>query len=418
MTQLQAAIAGTTTDRMQAAAEVESISAEALRNLIAEGRAVLPANVRHEGVRPVAIGEGLSTKVNANIGTSPSVSDTEAELCKLEAAEDAGADAVMDLSTGEDIDETRDAIIGETDLPVGTVPIYQAASDAGGPGRLDIETFLEAFEKHARGGVDFATIHAGVTRDAIPLVEDRLMGVVSRGGSFLIKWMRTHGEENFLYTHFDRILDIAREYDVTMSLGDGLRPGCADDATDDAQLQELRVLGELAEQCREAGVQVMIEGPGHVPLDQVPKNMEMEKKHCDRAPFYVLGPLPTDSAPGYDHLVGAVGGALAAYHGADFLCYVTPKEHIGLPGPGDVRKGVVASKIAAHIGDVACGQESAREKDRAMSKARAERDWDTMLTHALDPDRFRELMSGEDLDDQCSMCAEYCAIKIFREEGE
>jgi len=403
---------------MRDAAAAEPIEAEELRELIAQGKAVIPANVCHDSVNSLAVGEGLTTKVNANIGTSPSAADAQAEVCKLRAAEEAGADTVMDLSTGGDIDDIRQTVIQETDLPLGTVPIYQAAIDAGGPEDLDIDTFLEAFEKHARDGVDFATVHAGVTREAIPLVEDRLMGVVSRGGSFIIRWMRTHGRESFLYSGFDRILDIAREYDVTMSLGDGLRPGCADDATDEAQLHELRVLGELAQRCREAGVQVMIEGPGHVPLNEIRRNMELEKEYCDDAPFYVLGPLPTDSAPGYDHLVGAVGGALAASHGADFLCYVTPKEHIGLPGPEDVRQGVVASAIAAHIGDVAGGLKSARDRDTAMSRARAERDWETMQNYAVDPERFRELMSGEDLDDQCSMCAEYCAIKIFREEKQ
>ncbi|MFO8008001.1 MAG: phosphomethylpyrimidine synthase ThiC, partial [Candidatus Brocadiia bacterium] len=301
--------------------------------------------------------------------------------------------------------------------PVGTVPIYQAAIEAGGPEQMTMAGFLDVFERHARDGVDFATVHAGVTREALPLLESRLTGVVSRGGAFLARWMRVHGRESFLHEEFDQVLAVAREYDVTISLGDGLRPGCIADATDEAQLLELRLLGELARRCRECGVQVMIEGPGHLPLDHIEQNVRLEKEICDEAPFYVLGPLPTDVAPGYDHLVGAIGGALAAAHGADFLCYVTPKEHVGLPQAEDVRQGVIASRIAAHVGDVAGGLPGARRLDDRMSRLRAERDWDGMVHCSLDPVRFADMLAGEQKGDRCSMCGEFCAIKLFRQQG-
>jgi len=323
----------------------------------------------------------------------------------------------MDLSTGGDIDAIRRAVVQQSTAPVGTVPIYQAAIEAGGPEGMSMESFMRVFERHARDGVDFATVHAGVTREAIALLEKRLMGVVSRGGSFLVKWMRTHGRQSFLYENFDDVLAVAREFDVTMSLGDGLRPGCIDDATDEAQLHELRMLGELAARCRESGVQVMIEGPGHVPLHQIEENVRLEKEMCDGAPFYVLGPLPTDIAPGYDHVVSAIGGALAASCGADFLCYVTPKEHIGLPDAGEVREGIIMSRIAAHVADVAKGLPRARELDRQMALARAARDWDAMLERAMTPERFGELMGGESREDRCSMCGEFCAIKIFQDQA-
>jgi phosphomethylpyrimidine synthase len=267
--------------------------------------------------------------------------------------------------------------------------------------------------------VDFATVHAGVTRDATSLVGKRLMGVVSRGGAFMIKWMKAHGAESFLYENFNRVLEIAREHDVTLSLGDGLRPGCIEDATDDAQLHELRTLGELVERCREAEVQAMVEGPGHVPLDEVALNVQLEKQHCHRAPFYVLGPLPTDIAPGYDHVVGAIGGAAAASAGADFLCYLTPMEHVGLPDEESVRAGVMVTRIAAHIGDISRGVSGAREPDRRMARARAARDWDQMQKCALDPELFARLRTGEEGADECSMCGRYCALKIFQSsEGE
>lgn len=403
------------TPQMLHVAQHEAVDVAELKSRLCAGTVVIPANKLHERLQPVGIGEGLSVKVNANIGTSPAHSDLQEELGKLSAALEAGADTVMDLSTGEGIDAVRDAIVENCPAPVGTVPIYQAAIEAGGVEEMTWASFVKTFLKHAECGVDFATIHAGVTRSALPLLEKRLMGVVSRGGSFLVHWMCTHGVESFLYEHFDELLDVALEYDVTMSLGDGLRPGCLEDATDEAQLHELRILGELAQRCMERGVQVMIEGPGHIPYDQIERNVRLEKDYCRGAPFYVLGPLPTDIAPGYDHIVGAIGGALAAMCGADFLCYVTPKEHIGLPDREDVREGVVATKIAAHIVDIARGLKAASERDRLMSEARTKRDWQAMLQHALDPVRFERLMRSESRQDQCSMCGQYCALKIFRE---
>jgi phosphomethylpyrimidine synthase len=389
-----------------------------VREKIASGRAVIPANVHHDSLAPVGVGQGLSTKVNANFGTSQKYTDAACEIAKLHAAVEAGADAVMDLSTGGDIDGVRRQVIAQCTVPLGTVPLYQAAIEVGGPQEMTFASFMNVLERHAEDGVDFATIHAGLTRAAIPMVEKRLMGAVSRGGSFLIKWMRAHGRESFLYENFDEILALCREHDVTMSLGDGLRPGCIADATDEAQLHELGVLGELTERCREAGVQVMVEGPGHVPLQDVKRNMELQKDICDGAPFYVLGPLPTDIAPGYDHVVSAIGGALAGMSGADFLCYGTPKEHVGLPNADDVREGVVVSKIAAHIADVAKGLPGAADRDRRMAEARTRRDWDAMKELCIDPVRFSEMLTTEDQDDKCSMCGEFCAVKLFREPLE
>jgi len=417
MTQVESARKGVITDQMRRVCADEGVGEDALRELICSGRAVVLANTQHANVKPLGVGEGLRTKVNANIGTSTERCALDDELAKLHAAIEAGADAVMDLSTGGDIDAIRRAVVQQSTAPVGTVPIYQAAIEAGGPEGMSMESFMRVFERHARDGVDFATVHAGVTREAIALLEKRLMGVVSRGGSFLVKWMRTHGRQSFLYENFDDVLAVAREFDVTMSLGDGLRPGCIDDATDEAQLHELRMLGELAARCRESGVQVMIEGPGHVPLHQIEENVRLEKEMCDGAPFYVLGPLPTDIAPGYDHVVSAIGGALAASCGADFLCYVTPKEHIGLPDAGEVREGIIMSRIAAHVADVAKGLPRARELDRQMALARAARDWDAMLERAMTPERFGELMGGESREDRCSMCGEFCAIKIFQDQA-
>ena len=415
MTQLEMARSGRTTPEMEHVARVELMELDELSARIRDGLVVVPANKNHKELSPVGIGLGLRTKVNANIGTSPSRCSLRAELEKLRAALDARADTVMDLSIGGDLDEVRCAIVERCPVPLGTVPIYQVAIESGGPDAMTIESYLAIFEKHASDGVDFATVHAGVTREAIPLLKKRLMGVVSRGGSFLIKWMKKHGKQNFLYEHFDDILDIAREYDVTLSLGDGLRPGCIKDATDEAQIHELKVLGELARRSRERGVQVMIEGPGHIPLHQISENVRLEKEYCDRAPFYVLGPLPTDVAPGYDHIVGAIGGAMAASEGADFLCYLTSKEHIGLPDEEDVREGVVVTRIAAHIGDLAKGIQGAEEQDRRMSEARGNRDWEAMLRLALDTSRFAALLQSEERGDQCSMCGEYCAIKVFRD---
>ncbi len=414
-TQLESARRGRITEAMRAIARQEGLAGESVRGALERGEVVALCGAAHEGVGPVGVGRGLRTKVNANIGTSPERGSPEGELEKLQAALEAGADAVMDLSTGGEIDAVRRQVIAHCPVPVGTVPIYQAAIETGGPEQMSMASFMDVFERHARDGVDFATVHAGVTREAIPLVERRLMGAVSRGGAFLLRWMRTSGRQSFLYEHFDDVLAVAREFDVTMSLGDGLRPGCIEDATDEAQLHELRVLGELTERCRVAGVQVMVEGPGHVPIDQIERNVRLEKDWCGGAPFYVLGPLPTDVAPGYDHVVGAIGGALAGAHGADFLCYVTPREHVGLPGPEDVREGVVVSRIAAHVADLAKGVAGAAEWDRRMARARAERDWAAMQRLALTRARFAEMLEGESLADRCSMCGEFCAVKLFRE---
>ena len=415
MTQLESARKGIVTDHMRTVCADEGVAEPALRSRIEDGLVVVPSNRQHTGLRAVGIGECLRTKVNANIGTSPERSCPEDELGKLRVALEAGADTVMDLSIGGDIDRTRRMIIENSPAPVGTVPIYQAAIEAGGPADMSLDSYLRVLERHARDGVDFVTVHAGLLRAAVPLAEKRLMGVVSRGGSFLVKWMTTHGGENFLYEHFDDLLALARQYDVTMSLGDGLRPGCVEDATDQAQLHELQVLGELTERCRQAGVQVMVEGPGHVPLNQIAENVRLEKDWCGRAPFYVLGPLPTDVAPGYDHIVAAIGGALAAANGANFLCYVTPKEHVGLPDAADVREGVIVSRIAAHIADVDKGLPAAGRWDACMSRARADRNWAEMAQHALDPQRFNALVATESKGDRCSMCGEFCAVKIFRE---
>ena len=413
MTQLEMAIAGRTSEEMLRVAGSENMGAVELRERVRRGLVVVPFNPNHRGLVPVGIGEGLRTKVNANIGTSPSRCSVEAELRKLRAALDAGADTVMDLSIGGDLDAIRRAIIEHCSVPLGTVPIYQAAIENGGPEAMTLEAYLTVLERHARDGVDFATVHAGVTREAIPLLKKRLMGVVSRGGAFLVKWMMAHRKQNFLYEHFDEVLAIACRHDVTLSLGDGLRPGCIEDATDEAQIHELGVLGELAERCRQSGVQVMIEGPGHIPLHEIERNVQLAKKYCKSAPFYVLGPLPTDIAPGYDHIVGAIGGALAAKAGAAFLCYITPMEHVGLPDEESVRAGVVVARIAAHVGDLAKGIRGARDIDRRMSEARTRRDWDGMQKCALDPALFARLLNGEDRSDQCSMCGKYCALKMF-----
>jgi len=426
MTQLTKAGEEAYTDQMAFVDENEDTCSSSIRENIAKGKMVIPANKNHKHLHPIGIGKGLRVKVNANIGASPAKSSLEEELMKLDVALKAGAHTIMDLTVLNEpyrIDEIRRALISHCVAPFGTVPIYQAAVESGGYEEMSIEKYLSVFEKHAKDGVDFATVHAGVTLKAIPLLENRLMGVVSRGGSFLVHWMRKHCKENFLYTHFEEILNIAYEYDVTMSLGDGLRPGAISDATDSAQIHELKILGELADRCREKGVQVMIEGPGHVPLNEIEENVRLEKKICKGAPFYVLGPLPTDIAAGYDHIACAIGGALAGYYGADFLCYVTPKEHIGLPDIKDIRQGVIITRLAAHIADVARGSKAAIDRDNLMSAARKNFDWDAMQSLALDPEQFKELRRKEceknpalEKTNYCSMCGEYCAVKVYKEK--
>ncbi|MBW2980761.1 phosphomethylpyrimidine synthase ThiC [Candidatus Woesearchaeota archaeon] len=417
MTQLESAKLSEVTLEMEAVSKGEAIPVKRLMKGIAEGRIVIPANKLHKKLNPIGIGDELRTKVNANIGSSPNKADIQDELKKLDVAVGAGTDTIMDLSTGGDIDKIRQEIVAHSTIPVGTVPIYQAVVEKGDVLELKAEDFLKAIRKHARDGVDFLTIHSGLTREVLPLVKKRLAGVVSRGGAFLVKWMLHHRAENPLFENFDKILDIAIDNDVTLSLGDGLRPGCIKDATDKAQIHELKVLGQLAKRAMEKNVQVIIEGPGHVPLNQIEMNLKLQKEYCNNAPFYVLGPLVTDIAPGYDHITSAIGGALAAYHGASFLCYVSPKEHLGLPNPDDVREGVIASRIAAHAADIAKGIKGAQWWDDELSEARSKLDWDTVLKLSINPEKARKIReeSGPVDDDVCSMCGKFCSVKISKE---
>jgi len=415
MTQLLKAQKGEITPEIAQVADNEKIDPEKLRDQVASGKVVIPINSTRT-FKPIGIGEGLRTKVNANIGTSPRHIDLNEELYKLKIAVDAGADAVMDLSTGGDLDNIRMRVMENSPICLGTVPIYQAASEVKNSKELTSEKLFEVIQKHAETGVDFITVHCGLTQDLLPEIikGDRIMGVVSRGGAMLLNWMNHHNKQNPLYEHYDKLLDIAVEYDVTLSLGDGLRPGSICDATDTLQLEELRTLGILAKRAYDRGVQCMVEGPGHVPLDQVVFNMELQKKLCHGAPFYVLGPLTTDIAPGYDHITSAIGGAIAAAAGADFLCYVTPAEHLRLPTVKDVRDGVIAAKIAAHSGDLVKGVKGAIDKDRAMSEARRDLDWERMYSLSLDPEWARQVRQESESYDEsvCSMCGEFCSIDI------
>lgn len=399
----------------------EPLEVEEAAARLVDGTAVFTLNSLREIERPCVIGKGLRTKVNANIGTSQDLDDTALEVSKLRAAVQAGADTVMDLSTGGTIDATRRKIIEESAVPVGTVPIYQAAIESqqrhGSIVKMTAEEMFESIERHASDGVDFVTVHCGVTTRALSALEatGRLADIVSRGGAFLSGWILFNEKENPLYEQFDRLLDIARRYDVTLSLGDGFRPGAIADATDVAQVQELVTLGELVARSREAGVQAMVEGPGHIPIREVAVNVEMAKRICNDAPFYVLGPLVTDVAPGYDHFVAGIGGAVAASAGADFLCYVTPREHLGLPGVEDVREGVMISRIAAHVGDLAKNPGHFIYWDNMMSLARKALKWDRQVELALDPSRAREILSEcrVEEDSGCTMCGEFCAMKFI-----
>ncbi len=397
----------------------EGIEETVLRRRIESGRIVVPYNPVHSP-RPCGVGEGLSVKINVNVGTSRDRVEVSEELEKVDIALRYGADAIMDLSTGGDIDAIRRTIIKASPMPVGTVPIYQTGLRMARKSAvvdMDEDDMFNGFVQHARDGVDFMTVHCGITREVVERLKrsPRMTDVVSRGGSFLVAWMIHNGKENPFYQDFDYLLELAKEYEVALSLGDGMRPGCIHDATDGAQVQELIVLGELVQRCRAAGVQSMVEGPGHVPLDQVEANVRLEKSICDGAPFYVLGPLVTDIAPGYDHITSAIGGALAAYHGADFLCYVTPAEHLSLPTPQDVKDGVIASKIAAHAADLARGR--GKERDLRMAHARRALDWEAMYREALDPDKAREYRArGSTAESEgCSMCGDVCAIKLVKE---
>jgi len=422
MTQIEKARKGLFGGALRKAAAAEGLAPERLAELVAGGLAVIPFNPAHAPVRPAAIGRGLRTKVNVNLGTSRDFPRLADELRKVRISLEYGADALMDLSTGGDLKKIRKAILARTPIPLGTVPIYQAAVRAMDRGdsivEMTVEDLFEAVGSQAREGVDFMTVHCGLTRKAIDRLrrQGRVADVVSRGGAFHLAWMLHNDKENPFYAGFDRLLEIARRYDITLSLGDGLRPGSILDATDRPQIEELLTLGELVQRSREAGVQVMVEGPGHVPLDQVEMNMRLEKRLCDGAPFYVLGPLVTDIAPGYDHIVSAIGGAVAAAAGADFLCYVTPAEHLGLPSDDDVREGLIASRIAAHAADIVKGVPGALERDLALARARKRLDWETQRRLAIDPVKFAAVRKRRKTRSQaCSMCGDFCAMRIVSE---
>lgn len=423
MTLIESAKKGIITKKIRLAAKGENSTPDHILSGIASGRIVLPSNRTRKIERYCAIGAGLRTKVNANIGSSAGCEDVNLEIKKLKTAVNAGADTVMDLSTGKNLKKIRSLILKKSEVPVGTVPIYEIAVEKLSKGKdisdISKADMLKCLENQAREGVDFFTIHCGVTKESLGKMkkEGRLLDIVSRGGAIIAQWIVKTKEENPFYEYFDDILEIAHEYDVTLSLGDGMRPGCIKDATDTAQITELVTLGELARRSRRKGVQVMIEGPGHVPMHQIKRNVEIEKSLCDNAPFYVLGPLVTDIAPGYDHITSAIGGAMAAYFGADFLCYVTPSEHLRLPTLEDVREGVMAARIAAHAADLAKGVKGALEMDNAISMARKNRDWKKQIECSIDPERAGEYRSSSTpiTKDVCTMCNKYCSIKLFEE---
>jgi phosphomethylpyrimidine synthase len=427
-TQLETARLGQMSPEVEFVAGAEGVDAGLVRDEIAAGRLVIPANKVHiaKNLKPAGIGRRLSTKVNANIGVSSVRSTVEQEIEKMRAALEAGADAIMDLSTGGDLDTIREKLLAECPAPFGTVPIYQMVSDRSVE-QVNEKIILDVIERQAKQGVDFFTIHAGVLREYVPLTAKRTAGIVSRGGALLAEWMLYHGRQNPLYEMFDEVCAIMREYDVCFSLGDGLRPGCLADATDEAQLAELKTLGELTQRAQEAGCQVMVEGPGHVPFNQIQYNMEIQQQICHNAPFYVLGPVVTDIAPGYDHITSAIGGTAATYYGASFLCYVTPREHLGLPNTDDVRTGVIAAKIAAHAGDVARGLAGADTRDKKLGIARADLDWKTHIALSLDPKTARKMHDeaceelpekGHDAD-YCSMCGkQWCSARINKKIRE
>ncbi|HLH75314.1 MAG TPA: phosphomethylpyrimidine synthase ThiC [Candidatus Binataceae bacterium] len=414
MTQLEAARKGQITEQMIEVAEDEGLTAEGIRELVASGEVVIPRNHHHE-FRAIGIGKGLRTKVNANIGASNFHQLLEEEIEKLYTATRYGADSVMDLSTGTDLDRIRQELLSRCPVMLGTVPIYQVASE-GSILELDAEFFLEIIERQARQGVDYMTLHCGVTRESVHRLRqhERIEGIVSRGGALTAAWIERTGRENPLYEYFDKVCEILREHDVTISLGDGLRPGATGDATDRGQIGELLVLGELTQRARAAGVQVMIEGPGHVPLDQIEANVRLEKRICAGAPFYVLGPLTCDVAPGYDHITGAIGGAIASAAGTDFLCYVTPAEHLRLPDIDDVREGVIATRIAAHSGDLVKGVRAAKLWNDQMSRFRKALNWEGMYAMAMDPDKARRYKEESEAagSNVCTMCGSLCSINV------
>ena len=424
MTELQSACMGIVTDAMRIVAEDEGVDVEVVRSKVAAGEAVIPLNVHHTNARPVGVGRIFRTKINANLGRSVTHSGMGDELDKLDVALKAGADFVMDLSVGsDDLREIRQGMLEKSSRPLGTVPVYETVSRLEGDiPKMEAGFLLDVIRNQAEQGVDFMTLHAGLLRKHIPMAMKRKMGIVSRGGAIMAEWMMENRCENPLYAHWDDVLDILVEHDVTVSLGDGLRPGCLADASDAAQFGELDVLGELVERCRAKGVQVMVEGPGHVPFDQIRMNMERQQEVCRKAPFYVLGPVVTDIAPGYDHITSAIGATAAATYGASLLCYVTPAEHLGLPDEDEVHQGCMAYRIAAHAGDVARGLSGARAIDDAMSDARAQFDWDRQFACALDPLRAKErwlktrsFMDEKHDDDHCSMCGkQFCAVRTSR----
>ncbi|MFO8054987.1 MAG: phosphomethylpyrimidine synthase ThiC [Bacteroidales bacterium] len=421
-TQSEQARKGIITPEMQQVADTENVDAEWLRNEIAMGRTVIPKNKNHN-FRARGIGRGLATKINANFGTSEKHCNLAEELDKMNVAIQYGADAIMDLSTGGNLHKILQTVIEESSVMVGTVPIYGVATRLLRNEKkitdFDAEDLFEEIEMQAKMGVDFMTLHCGVTKTSLSFLEqdERVCGIVSRGGSIIKRWIKEHKRENPLYEQYDRILDICRTYDVTISLGDGIRPGCGDDATDRGQVAELLVLGELVDRARQKDVQVLVEGPGHMPLDQIETNMHLMKKLCHDAPFYVLGPLVTDASPGYDHISGAIGGTVAAIHGADFLCYVTPAEHLCLPDINDVKEGVMASKIAAHSADIVNNIHGSRQRDHAISKARRNLDWEAIYQNALDPllAKKRKKESESDGEAYCSMCGNLCAVKTDKD---
>jgi phosphomethylpyrimidine synthase len=418
-TQMHHARKGTVTPEMTRVAEREELAPELVRDEVARGRMVIPANVHHARLDPMGVGINARCKINANIGNSSVHSDVAGELAKLHAAVHYGADTVMDLSTGGGIDEIRQAIIADSPVPIGTVPIYQAVQQVTRVEDLTADDLIDNIEHQAQQGVDYMTVHCGVLYEYLPMVQHRITGIVSRGGALHAQWMVHHRKQNPLYVHYDKILEIARKHDVTLSLGDGLRPGCLADASDVAQFAELKTLGELTRKAWEKDVQVMVEGPGHIPFDQIAMNVERQIQECDEAPFYVLGPLVTDIAPGYDHITSAIGATAAGTAGAAMLCYVTPKEHLGLPDAEDVKQGVIAYKIAAHAADVARHRRGARDRDDALSRARFAFDWNEQFRLSLDPETARR-MHDETLPAEgyktaafCSMCGpKFCSMNV------
>ncbi len=419
MTQLELARKGTVSSPMKQVTQKEGVETDFIIQGLTDGEIVIPSNINHTNLISCGIGKGLRTKVNANIGTSSDFCDLNIELRKLQTAVDFGADTVMDLSTGGDISAIRRAVMSASTTPVGTVPIYQAGIEAienrGAIVNMSVDDIFAVIEEHAKDGVDFMTVHCGVTQASIARLkkQGRITDIVSRGGAFLIGWMLHNDKENPLYQYYDRLLDLALEYDFTLSLGDGLRPGCLVDATDRAQIEELIILGELVDYSREAGVQTMVEGPGHVPLNQIATNVQLEKSLCHGAPFYVLGPLVTDIGAGYDHITAAIGGAIAAAAGADFLCYVTPTEHLSLPNIKDVKEGVIASRIAAHAADIVKGIKGAKDWDEQISRARKALDWEKQAKLSLDPELSQQVHGKIPAGGStCSMCGKYCAMAI------